>query len=46
MGIGNVGQGEKWLAPFTFCDDFHTFGFLWTSEVMKWYVDGRPAAVH
>jgi beta-glucanase (GH16 family) len=37
--LNNVVKGEKWMAPFNFCEGFHTFGFLWTSEVMKWYVD-------
>jgi beta-glucanase (GH16 family) len=38
--LNNVVKGHKWTAPFSFCDGFHRFGFLWTPEVMKWYVDG------
>ena len=38
--LNNVVKGHKWTAPFNFCDGFHRFGFLWTTEVMKWYVDG------
>jgi len=28
---------------FDFYDDFHVYGFLWTPEVMTWYVDGKEA---
>jgi beta-glucanase (GH16 family) len=27
--------------PFDFQADFHTYGFLWTPEVMKWFLDGE-----
>jgi hypothetical protein len=29
------------LMPFDFQADFHTYGFLWTPEVMTWFVDGE-----
>jgi beta-glucanase (GH16 family) len=27
--------------PYDFYDDFHVYGFLWTPEVMTWYIDGK-----
>lgn len=27
--------------PFDFQADFHTYGFLWTPDVLKWFVDGE-----
>lgn len=33
-------QGAKQRVPFDFYEDFHVYGFLWTPDEMKWYVDG------
>jgi endo-1,3-1,4-beta-glycanase ExoK len=27
--------------PFDAADDFHTYGFEWTADALRWYVDGR-----
>ena len=27
--------------PYEFYDDFHIFGFLWTPDILRWYVDGK-----
>src|SRR5690606_9833299 len=27
--------------PFDAADGFHTYGFEWTREAIRWYVDGR-----
>jgi beta-glucanase (GH16 family) len=32
---------SSYTVPFDFYDDFHLYGFLWTPEEMKWYVDGK-----
>jgi len=32
--------GGTWTAPWQFADDFHVFGFEWTREELRWYVDG------
>jgi beta-glucanase (GH16 family) len=29
------------IVPFSFYENFHVYGFLWTPEVMTWYVDGK-----
>jgi beta-glucanase (GH16 family) len=34
-------QGSKCQVPFDFHAGFHIYGFLWTPEEMKWYVDGK-----
>ncbi len=45
--IANFGQtplpkkGAAQRAPFNFYDDFHVFGFLWTPDQMKWFLDGK-----
>ena len=26
---------------FDLCDDYHTYGFLWTPEKLVWYLDGK-----
>ncbi|MBD0777806.1 family 16 glycosylhydrolase [Maribacter sp. ANRC-HE7] len=33
-------QGAKKRMPFDFSTDFHIYGFLWTPDEMKWFVDG------
>jgi hypothetical protein len=32
--------GGNWTAPWRFADDFHVFGFEWTRDELRWYVDG------
>ncbi|MGB4840220.1 MAG: family 16 glycosylhydrolase [Saprospiraceae bacterium] len=27
--------------PYDFYDDFHIYGFLWTPDTLKWFVDGE-----
>jgi beta-glucanase (GH16 family) len=34
-------QGGKQRMPFDFSTDFHVYGFLWTQDEMKWFVDGK-----
>lgn len=29
-----------WEAPWRFSNDFHTFGFEWAPDELRWYVDG------
>jgi beta-glucanase (GH16 family) len=32
--------GSFWEAPWRWAEDFHVFGFEWTQEELRWYVDG------
>ena len=31
---------EAWTPPFLMTEDFHVFGFEWTQDHLRWYVDG------
>jgi beta-glucanase (GH16 family) len=32
--------GGEWDAAWRFVDDFHVFGFEWTADELRWFVDG------
>jgi beta-glucanase (GH16 family) len=32
--------GGTWVAPWRLADAFHVYGFEWTKEELKYYVDG------
>ncbi len=32
--------GSYWESPFRFSEDYHVFGFDWTPDELRWYVDG------
>ena len=32
--------GSAWKAPWKIGDDFHTYGFEWNQQQLRWYVDG------
>jgi len=34
-------KSKSFKVPFDFFTDFHVYSFLWTPEVMKWYIDGK-----
>jgi beta-glucanase (GH16 family) len=36
-----VHERRFWIAPWDPRDEFHIYGCEWTSEVIKWYVDGQ-----
>ena len=33
-------KSSRRKVDFDFADGYHTYGFLWTEKVMKWYADG------
>lgn len=35
----------SWNAPFKFADAYHIYGFEWTKEYLKWYIDGKLVRV-
>jgi beta-glucanase (GH16 family) len=37
---GHWAVHAEWEAPFRFADDFHVFGFDWSKDELRWYVDG------
>ncbi len=36
------GSMSEWIAPWSFADEFHVYGFEWNEEGMTWYIDGVP----
>jgi hypothetical protein len=32
--------GDFYHTPWNIADDFHTYGFAWTKDDIKWYIDG------
>ncbi len=43
---GNTGIGGAWSLPggVAFADDFHVFAIEWTTNLIKWFVDGAQYA--
>lgn len=43
--FGYFGGGRNHITttplPFDAAEDFHSYGFEWTQEALRWYVDGR-----
>lgn len=44
--LGNTGNPRSSFSETVQMDRYHTYGFEWTEQEMKWYVDGRQVATY